>query len=181
MFGQPWVLKPFPPRAAGAPPAEHPHLRVGGPLARRRDARAVARGRRGVFRLRRLRLAYAVHDGVAALGPAPAQGLSDMARPDDRDPHTRLLQESCPARGLRARAQLHTDGGGAVEIPANFGCRMWHHRCSSAPATVRSEEHTSELQSPCNLVCRLLLEKKKKEAARSAARLMSRSATASWQ
>src|SRR2546426_8657633 len=32
-----------------------------------------------------------------------------------------------------------------------------------APILVaRSEEHTSELQSPCNLVCRLLLEKKKK-------------------
>src|SRR5256885_4517519 len=29
-------------------------------------------------------------------------------------------------------------------------------------AAGRSEEHTSELQSPCNLVCRLLLEKKKK-------------------
>src|SRR2546426_2588421 len=29
-------------------------------------------------------------------------------------------------------------------------------------STHRSEEHTSELQSPCNLVCRLLLEKKKK-------------------
>src|SRR2546426_3381855 len=29
------------------------------------------------------------------------------------------------------------------------------------PAPARSEEHTSELQSPCNLVCRLLLEKKK--------------------
>src|SRR2546426_2714775 len=29
----------------------------------------------------------------------------------------------------------------------------------------RSEEHTSELQSPCNLVCRLLLEKKKRKAA----------------
>src|SRR5256885_3054766 len=28
-------------------------------------------------------------------------------------------------------------------------------------STARSEEHTSELQSPCNLVCRLLLEKKK--------------------
>src|SRR2546426_3473856 len=28
----------------------------------------------------------------------------------------------------------------------------------------RSEEHTSELQSPCNLVCRLLLEKKKQDA-----------------
>src|SRR5256885_16420108 len=32
---------------------------------------------------------------------------------------------------------------------------MFHHD--------RSEEHTSELQSPCNLVCRLLLEKKKKK------------------
>src|SRR3989454_5290881 len=30
------------------------------------------------------------------------------------------------------------------------------------PLGPRSEEHTSELQSPCNLVCRLLLEKKKK-------------------
>src|SRR2546426_2705431 len=32
-------------------------------------------------------------------------------------------------------------------------------------ADPRSEEHTSELQSPCNLVCRLLLEKKKKRDA----------------
>src|SRR2546426_5678905 len=31
----------------------------------------------------------------------------------------------------------------------------------------RSEEHTSELQSPCNLVCRLLLEKKKKQLEQS--------------
>src|SRR5256885_7185176 len=31
----------------------------------------------------------------------------------------------------------------------------------------RSEEHTSELQSPCNLVCRLLLEKKKKHEGRT--------------
>src|SRR2546426_3800830 len=33
---------------------------------------------------------------------------------------------------------------------------------AAEPAARRSEEHTSELQSPCNLVCRLLLEKKKK-------------------
>src|SRR5256885_7687981 len=32
----------------------------------------------------------------------------------------------------------------------------------AAAPVERSEEHTSELQSPCNLVCRLLLEKKKK-------------------
>src|SRR5256885_2682483 len=40
----------------------------------------------------------------------------------------------------------------AVTIVIRWCC------CFSA---VRSEEHTSELQSPCNLVCRLLLEKKK--------------------
>src|SRR2546426_7947054 len=33
----------------------------------------------------------------------------------------------------------------------------------NATTAARSEEHTSELQSPCNLVCRLLLEKKKKK------------------
>src|SRR5205807_10144795 len=33
--------------------------------------------------------------------------------------------------------------------------------CSGYPKCKRSEEHTSELQSPCNLVCRLLLENKK--------------------
>src|SRR5256885_13251599 len=49
--------------------------------------------------------------------------------------------------------------------------RSWTRRRSSSKGTrggssrrapSRSEEHTSELQSPCNLVCRLLLEKKKK-------------------
>src|SRR5256885_7083227 len=47
-------------------------------------------------------------------------------------------------------AANHSAGGGA----AGRQCR---------PGDIlRSEEHTSELQSPCNLVCRLLLEKKKK-------------------
>src|SRR2546426_6498261 len=36
------------------------------------------------------------------------------------------------------------------------------HGLGRAAREQRSEEHTSELQSPCNLVCRLLLEKKKK-------------------
>src|SRR2546426_12335534 len=36
-----------------------------------------------------------------------------------------------------------------------------------ADRIIRSEEHTSELQSPCNLVCRLLLEKKKTKDASS--------------
>src|SRR5256885_7068810 len=44
---------------------------------------------------------------------------------------------------------------------------LLHHRFRGLPRRLhlqwrlRSEEHTSELQSPCNLVCRLLLEKKK--------------------
>src|SRR5256885_12762240 len=44
-------------------------------------------------------------------------------------------------------------------------CRLTVRRAGSdgvADALTRSEEHTSELQSPCNLVCRLLLEKKKR-------------------
>src|SRR2546430_16311712 len=42
-------------------------------------------------------------------------------------------------------------------------CGSW---ASSSKASIRSEEHTSELQSQSNLVCRLLLEKKKKEMPR---------------
>src|SRR5256885_3170615 len=42
---------------------------------------------------------------------------------------------------------------------APFGRRLSGANLSIKP--MRSEEHTSELQSPCNLVCRLLLEKKK--------------------
>src|SRR5256885_3351826 len=45
--------------------------------------------------------------------------------------------------------------------------------------TVRSEEHTSELQSPCNLVCRLLLEKKKTACVTWPVRRIARWATAS--
>src|SRR5256885_13283456 len=38
-----------------------------------------------------------------------------------------------------------------------------HHIDRAGADHLRSEEHTSELQSPCNLVCRLLLEKKNKK------------------
>src|SRR5256885_11343082 len=43
-----------------------------------------------------------------------------------------------------------------LEIPHTETLATWSQR-----TRLRSEEHTSELQSPCNLVCRLLLEKKK--------------------
>src|SRR5256885_3670482 len=44
---------------------------------------------------------------------------------------------------------------------SSCGTSLRRGRASSTMASKRSEEHTSELQSPCNLVCRLLLEKKK--------------------
>src|SRR2546426_5387526 len=43
------------------------------------------------------------------------------------------------------------------ELP---GARTAHGTVGADGVPARSEEHTSELQSPCNLVCRLLLEKK---------------------
>src|SRR2546426_3231680 len=52
--------------------------------------------------------------------------------------------------------------------------RIWTSRSLPLPTgtrSSRSEEHTSELQSPCNLVCRLLLEKKKSAGFRRHARL----------
>src|SRR5438046_6909600 len=48
--------------------------------------------------------------------------------------------------------------------PASMSCAVWNSwRTTAVPwPSSRSEEHTSELQSLTNLVCRLLLEKKKK-------------------
>src|ERR1039457_7506730 len=43
---------------------------------------------------------------------------------------------------------------------------IYTESAQKAARFIRSEEHTSELQSPCNLVCRLLLEKKKARHAR---------------
>src|SRR2546427_8066773 len=61
------------------------------------------------------------------------------------------------ARRPRARAAP------ALEEGTGTGARGAADRRRPAPAARRSEEHTSELQSQSNLVCRLLLEKKKKE------------------
>src|SRR2546426_4434515 len=81
-------------------------------------------------------------------------------------PYTTLFRSH--AADLRVRRPQESD--------AASGRRVSHHHAGvDRPARVerlrrrvpdsarRSEEHTSELQSPCNLVCRLLLEKKKKQ------------------
>src|SRR2546426_3274555 len=48
-----------------------------------------------------------------------------------------------------------------IEVHAHVEIRAATPRVKRGGLIHRSEEHTSELQSPCNLVCRLLLEKKK--------------------
>src|SRR2546427_701188 len=56
------------------------------------------------------------------------------------------------------------DYGRAVDT-SYVNCRLsgTNYRVIARKSTIRSEEHTSELQSQSNLVCRLLLEKKKKK------------------
>src|SRR5258708_11073303 len=48
-----------------------------------------------------------------------------------------------------------------MEGTSQLGCIDFPHIQTSVGLSIRSEEHTSELQSPDHLVCRLLLEKKK--------------------
>src|SRR5256885_9855584 len=77
----------------------------------------------------------------------PYTTLFRSARPPLRGPlRVRHRPGVVDHRGLRVRHRVPRHHQGDVEgLDAE-----------------RSEEHTSELQSPCNLVCRLLLEKKKK-------------------
>src|SRR5256885_10826868 len=68
-----------------------------------------------------------------------------------------LLAAARPARGcvtFERRQGVHL-----ATAPCSDSCTA--HRPRKCIHRPRSEEHTSELQSPCNLVCRLLLEKKK--------------------
>src|SRR2546426_3626872 len=58
---------------------------------------------------------------------------------------------------------------------ALYQARVLRISAPGAGTPPRSEEHTSELQSPCNLVCRLLLEKKKKKTQRDKYVVLTRS------
>src|SRR2546426_3541390 len=74
-------------------------------------------------------------------------------------PYTTLFRSHQPRNPLLRGAGAHRH---REHVP-----RELHHTRQMRRAAGRSEEHTSELQSPCNLVCRLLLEKKKRQDMRS--------------
>src|SRR2546426_7818309 len=81
-------------------------------------------------------------------------------------PYTPLFRSVVAGVAARAPVRLHERLGGLERVPAGIalpprrGPRITE--VGERHLRHRSEEHTSELQSPCNLVCRLLLEKKKK-------------------
>src|SRR5260370_16144303 len=75
-------------------------------------------------------------------------------------PYTTLFRSS--QRGQRPRS-IHLRGCCIIMLSVTFAYHVFAQIRQSDPRPiVRSEEHTSELQSHLNLVCRLLLEKKKK-------------------
>src|SRR6266446_2518838 len=136
-------------------------------------------------------LASGLHDGGQCRGlypvlpRVPARGApagADLARPWDPDrwlrqhdqEHAHTVSRSAPRLLSPPRPQQaprHTHGdrvAGAQGTPLAVPHPLVPGASAQELAGVcawptRSEEHTSELQSPCNLVCRLLLEKKKKK------------------
>src|SRR5438445_6234013 len=77
-------------------------------------------------------------------------------------PYTTLFR-SAVLYALAARYCVISNSTRPVPSPSTAGGAVWAaRRPASTPRTTRSEEHTSELQSRQYLVCRLLLEKKKK-------------------
>src|SRR5256885_7278447 len=71
-------------------------------------------------------------------------------------PYTTLFRSPWRQAVLRSLLEFDIIGFQTDRDRSNFAS------CAQRLIPERSEEHTSELQSPCNLVCRLLLEKKKK-------------------
>src|SRR5688500_19308068 len=106
----------------------------------------------------------------SAGGLCDPRGSTRETRKDHVHGRSSVLYASEASCTVPAGPQVHP-GAGEQIAPAREADRGRHREharaCDEEPASAgevegRSEEHTSELQSPCNLVCRLLLEKKKK-------------------
>src|SRR3712207_8771054 len=76
-------------------------------------------------------------------------------------PYTTLFRSLCSCEGLRVGVVQPAGGAGGAGVQQVGALARAAIERARAPGVVRSEEHTSELQSRQYLVCRLLLEKKK--------------------
>src|SRR5205085_10752752 len=95
---------------------------------------------------------------VSVPDAAAATSSSLSALPPRTPPRPTLFPYTTLFRSL----QVDVDAGvpnDSFSLESEYDCRLTLRK----PAPLRSEEHTSELQSQSNLVCRLLLEKKKKD------------------
>src|SRR5256885_5944179 len=89
-------------------------------------------------------------------------------------PYTTLFRSGSALQGLR-RLTASRFVRNALILARRIDLNRKQLERPRLRARDRSEEHTSELQSPCNLVCRLLLEKKKTTSSSTTQRLTSRS------
>src|SRR2546426_2162847 len=90
-------------------------------------------------------------------------------------PYTTLFRSGSLLMALVFVGALSLSAQASAEAPRQTDIDACNKEAAAAAAPsgegkTRSEEHTSELQSPCNLVCRLLLEKKKQSRRPQAAR-----------
>src|SRR2546430_12787230 len=89
-----------------------------------------------------------------------------------RPPRSTLFPYTTLFRSVAGETPAKTAGTAAPRLPRPCSWSQWvfhssenrYSRSSLDRLRARSEEHTSELQSQSNLVCRLLLEKKKKNS-----------------
>src|SRR5205807_7073927 len=120
----------------------------------------------------RQREAEALFPMATCLLPVPASDAADRGRAllerGQLEAAEAALQEAARLDPRRAAARHNL--GVVLDRQAKYAAAAaaFREAIRLAPdAVARSEEHTSELQSPCNLVCRLLLEKKKTETSMS--------------
>src|SRR5258708_22950273 len=91
-------------------------------------------------------------------------------------PYTTLFRSDIPNSRIIWLRWLTGPGGGIGHYLAQTPLRVaFTHICEVLQHLARSEEHTSELQSPDHLVCRLLLEKKKNKSQTQKRRRLSHS------
>src|SRR5256885_6534371 len=93
-------------------------------------------------------MAFGLERFVREAAAAGVSGLLLTDFPAGADPELEAMVQASPLALIRLLAPTTTPDRLARAV-------------QGASGFLRSEEHTSELQSPCNLVCRLLLEKKK--------------------